>query len=84
NYGVILAFRHSKASVVSPFRYSALLWAMAAGLIIWKEIPNAVALTGSIMIMGSGLYLLQAERIGRRRKASTLAKAARLGIPDVM
>ncbi len=67
NYGVILAFRQSKASVISPFRYSALLWAMLAGLIIWHEAPDSIALAGSAIIMASGLYVLRSERKERRK-----------------
>ena len=67
NYGVILAFRQSKASVISPFRYSALLWAMLAGLIIWHEAPDSIALFGSAIIMASGLYVLRSERKERRK-----------------
>lgn len=78
NYGVILAFRQSSVSVVSPFRYSSLLWAMLAGLVIWHEVPDALALAGSGLIMGSGLYLLQRERIGRRRLAKDSGEAPAL------
>lgn len=74
NYGVILAFRQSKASVVSPFRYSSLLWSMLAGVAIWGEVPDAIAIAGSMIIIGSGLYLLRSERAETRKLRLAMAE----------
>ncbi len=68
NYGVILAFRYSNAAVVSPFRYTSLLWSLLAGFIVWRNIPDAYALAGSAMIIGAGLYFVQNEWVGQRRR----------------
>lgn len=67
NYQIILAFRHSDASVVAPFRYTTLLWAMLGGFLIWHTIPDTLSLLGSGLIIGAGLYFMGREwKISKR------------------
>ena len=61
HYLIIQAFRFAPAATVAPFRYLALVWAMIAGFVIWRDVPDAWALGGSCLIVGSGLYMLQRE-----------------------
>jgi drug/metabolite transporter (DMT)-like permease len=77
NYGVILAFRYSRASVVSPFRYTSLLWATLSGFLVWHNVPDLYAFIGSAMIIGAGLYFVRNEWMGyrRSRKIKTLQPA---------
>jgi drug/metabolite transporter (DMT)-like permease len=56
------AFRHAPASVVAPFEYTALLWAVTLDWIIWEHAPNTRMLLGGAVIIASGLYLIQRER----------------------
>jgi drug/metabolite transporter (DMT)-like permease len=73
NYGVILAFRYSSASVISPFRYTSLLWATASGFLIWNDFPDSYALIGSAMLIAAGLYFVQNEWVLHRRRKLGLA-----------
>ncbi len=59
------AMRHGEMSVVAPFRYTGLLVALASGYLVWGEIPNALASAGIVLLISSGLYILQRERIRR-------------------
>ena len=64
---VVLAFRsRAEFSVVSSFRYTSVLWAIAIGYVVWGDVPNALALAGIAVIVGSGLYILHRERIRHR------------------
>jgi drug/metabolite transporter (DMT)-like permease len=63
------AFRGVDISVVSPFRYSLLLFALIAGFLVFGELPDAAAAAGAILIVASGLYVLHRETV-RRRAAS--------------
>lgn len=68
--GYILAIdsmRHGEMSVVAPFRYTGLLAALLAGYAVWGEIPNALASAGIVLLIGSGLYILQRERVRARQ-----------------
>lgn len=56
------AFRLAPASVVAPFEYTALVWAVAIDWAVWQALPGARMLAGSAIVIGAGLYLLYRER----------------------
>ena len=55
------AVRLGEMSVVVPFRYSRLLFSMAAGILILGEQVNAMMLIGSALTILSGLYIWRRE-----------------------
>ena len=59
----IIAFRGVDVAVVSPFRYSVMLWATLAGFTVFGDVPDVAALCGAALIAGSGLYTVHRERI---------------------
>lgn len=64
------AFRLAPASVVAPFEYAAMLWALAFGYTLFDETPHPVTLMGAGVIIASGLFILWRERqIHRGRTA---------------
>jgi drug/metabolite transporter (DMT)-like permease len=64
-YLIVDAMRHGALSVVGPFRYTALIWALLSGYLVWGDVPNLLAISGIAVIVGSGLYVLHRERVGR-------------------
>lgn len=60
---MVRATRQSELSVVAPFRYTGLLYALIAGYWLWGEIPNAWAWSGIALLVTSGLVMLQRERV---------------------
>jgi drug/metabolite transporter (DMT)-like permease len=63
---IIVAMRSGDASIVSPFRYTSILWAVVLGYAVWGDVPNAAALAGIAIVIASGLYLMHRERVLRR------------------
>lgn len=59
---VVEAFRHAPASVVAPFEYTALLWAVAIDWVAWRHAPDASMILGGGIIVGCGLFLILLER----------------------
>ena len=57
------AFRHGQASVIAPFEYTALAWAIALDWTFWRITPDSYTLVGGTIIIASGLYLLRKEKI---------------------
>jgi len=55
------AFRLAPAAVVSPFEYTALIWATLLGFVLWGELPDAVTVTGALIVATSGLYIIYRE-----------------------
>lgn len=68
-YWIILAMRTGDIAVVAPFRYSIILWAVAAGFLIWREVPDAATWVGIAIVTAAGLYTFVREH--------RLAKAGR-------
>lgn len=66
NVFIVMAFRGVEVSVVSPFRYSAMVWALALGIGIWGAIPDRWSWLGIALIIGAGLYVLHRERLRAR------------------
>jgi drug/metabolite transporter (DMT)-like permease len=75
NWCMVTACRNVDMSVVSPFRYSVVLWALILGFLVWGDVPDMVALGGTVLIVGSGIYTIHRERVLRRR-SRTLAPVA--------
>ncbi|MFM2444588.1 MAG: hypothetical protein RJB09_1774, partial [Pseudomonadota bacterium] len=48
-------------SVVSPLRYIGVPVAIFFGFIVWGHVPDAFALVGIALIVGSGLYTMRRE-----------------------
>lgn len=61
-YLVIVAVRAGDMSVIAPFRYSGLLFALVIGWAVWGDIPNASAWIGIMLVVGAGLTMLRAQR----------------------
>ncbi len=62
-YGALTkGMRVGEVSVVSPFRYSRLLFAIVLGVLIFQERPDLMTLVGSITIIASGTVLLRGNR----------------------
>jgi drug/metabolite transporter (DMT)-like permease len=63
HYFMTLAFATAEASLIAPFEYTAVLWAIAFDLIVWQTIPSATTGLGAIVIIASGLYIAHRERV---------------------
>jgi drug/metabolite transporter (DMT)-like permease len=67
NIFIIRAFRGTEVSVVAPFRYAGVIWAIALGFLIWGHVPNALAVAGMAILVASGLYIMHREAVRRRQ-----------------
>lgn len=56
------------ASVVVPYQYTMIVWAIALGWIVFGDVPDAFTLTGVAIIVAAGLYILWREQIVARRE----------------
>jgi drug/metabolite transporter (DMT)-like permease len=59
---IIMAMRVGDISFVAPFRYTALIWALLLGLLVFGEVPDFAMLLGAAIVVASGLYTLYRER----------------------
>jgi drug/metabolite transporter (DMT)-like permease len=61
-YFMVEAYRCAPASVIAPFDYTQLLWAMLFDWLLWQTIPQTRMLFGAAVVIFSGLYLIFRER----------------------
>ncbi len=59
---LISAFGLAEASLLAPFNYSKMLWAILAGYLVFGDVPNVNTLAGAAVIAAAGLYVLWRER----------------------
>ena len=77
--GVIGGFGHlslvyglsqAPASMLAPFNYTALVWAILFGFVFFAELPGPTTLAGAAVIVGAGLYVWHRERVRKRAAAA--------------
>lgn len=65
---IIRVMRVGEVGFTTPFRYTALVWAMLLGWLIWGEVPRPSTLIGAAIVVASGLFVLLREaQMGRRK-----------------
>jgi len=67
---MIKAFSLAEASLLAPFNYSKIVWATAAGYLVFGDQPSLNTLAGAAIIALAGLFLMLHERRNSRRIAS--------------
>ena len=60
---LVLATRRVDISVISPFRYTRLVFALILAMLILNERPDILTLLGAAIIVVSGYYTIWRERV---------------------
>ena len=55
------AFRFAEASFLAPYTYTAIVWATLSGWILWKDFPSFTVLMGTLVVIGSNLFIVWRE-----------------------
>jgi len=76
----VMTMRKGEIGFVSPFRYTILIWAILLGMAVFGEVPNALTLAGSALVVATGVCTLYRERLLARR-ARRLAPTGTPGRP---
>ncbi|MBZ8119245.1 DMT family transporter [Roseovarius sp. LXJ103] len=71
-YWIVGAMRVGEVAVVTPFRYTRLIFALLIGVLIFGERPDLMTLLGAGIIIASGLYTFLRERALGRRAATLI------------
>lgn len=68
------AFRLAPPAIVTPFEYTALIWATVFGFLVWGEIPDFYSFVGAGIVIASGIYIVHRESLraaqNRKQRAS--------------
>jgi drug/metabolite transporter (DMT)-like permease len=62
---VNLSLKLAAASVVVPYQYTLIIWAIVLGFFVFEDVPDPLMLLGAVVIIAAGLYIFFREQ-GRR------------------
>jgi drug/metabolite transporter (DMT)-like permease len=71
-----LSYRYGEASLLAPFDYTAMIWAVALGYFVFGELPMANVWLGAAIVISAGLLILWREhrlKLARDRAVSSAA-----------
>jgi drug/metabolite transporter (DMT)-like permease len=71
------SYRYAAASVVAPFDYTSMVWALLLGYAMFGETPTAMIVVGSTIIAAAGLFVIWRERQLAMMRRQALAGAAK-------
>ena len=60
---LVYALSQAPPSILAPFNYTALLWAILFGFVLFDELPDPITVVGAAIIVGAGLYVWHRERV---------------------
>ena len=63
------ALQKAEASIVSPFNYTGIIWAIIFDLLIWNVLPVTSTIIGGLIITISGIYIFNRETKSLKRKS---------------
>lgn len=73
----IMAMRVGDLAVVSPFRYTGLVWALLLGFAVFGDWPDTLTQAGAALIVATGIYTFYRERL--RAQAGVQARVQGAG-----
>jgi drug/metabolite transporter (DMT)-like permease len=59
------SLRLAPASVVVPYQYSMIIWAVLFGYLVFGDLPSIATLVGVVIIIGAGLFIFVREQKDR-------------------
>jgi len=62
------SYRYSEASVLAPFDYAAMIWAVILGYFVFGELPAPQVWIGGAIVIAAGLLILWRERILQKQR----------------
>ena len=69
------SFWHADASLIAPFDYASMIWALIISVIVFNTWPNSIMLFGTAIVIGAGLFVIYREhRLGIKRVRSNKAQ----------
>ncbi|WP_352820963.1 DMT family transporter [Mesorhizobium sp. M0410] len=71
HFFIFMAYRVGPTSVVAPFYYCFTVWAVISGLVVFRQLPNALAICGLLLVVASGLTIVSLDE--RKRRLTVVA-----------
>jgi drug/metabolite transporter (DMT)-like permease len=68
--GITLASRYTKPTILAPFDYTSVLFALSLSFLFYGRIPGPYTVMGSVLIIASGLLVQHTERLKFQKSLS--------------
>ena len=69
------SFRYADASLIAPFDYTSMIWALIVSLAVFGTWPSGIVLFGTAIVIAAGLFVIYREhRLGIERARSKRAQ----------
>jgi drug/metabolite transporter (DMT)-like permease len=59
------------ASVVVPYQYTMIVWAIILGYVVFGDVPDLLTLAGATIIIAAGLYIFWREQVQARPESAS-------------
>ncbi len=56
------SFRYADASLIAPFDYLSMIWAIAIGWFLFGELPQSIVMAGAGIVVAAGIFVIWRER----------------------
>lgn len=71
-----MSYRYADTSLIAPFEYFSMIWAIVMGYLVFSDLPSVYVLSGGAIVVASGIFVIWREqRLGleraRQRKVVT-------------
>ncbi|WP_375266885.1 DMT family transporter [Planktotalea sp.] len=63
----VMVMRVGEVGFTSPFRYTAMLWALLLGYVFFGEWPEPLTFVGAALIVATGVFTLYREAVAKRK-----------------
>jgi drug/metabolite transporter (DMT)-like permease len=74
HYLLIRGHRLAPASTLAPFIYTQMVWTTTLGFLVFGDVPHRWTIVGGLIVVSSGLYLLNRERkVGKVEPSAPVA-----------
>lgn len=71
-------YRYADASIIAPFDYTSMIWALLLGWLVFDQVPDRLVFIGAAIVMASGIFVILRERaLGIERKRQREAGGTR-------
>jgi drug/metabolite transporter (DMT)-like permease len=72
------SYRYGDASLIAPFEYTTMIWALLIGWFAFGQLPQASVALGAAIVAAAGLFVIWRERrLGLRRAEEVAAGTQR-------
>jgi drug/metabolite transporter (DMT)-like permease len=55
-------YRYASPSLLAPFEYTAMIWALVLGYAVFGEVPTVWVVAGALVVIAAGLFVIFRER----------------------